>query len=68
MREVAGERPAIARLFAGDDPATLAAALEAALALTPGAAAACRTRAEDFPAQRTADAYLDLYRELGASG
>jgi glycosyltransferase involved in cell wall biosynthesis len=68
MREVVGGDREIGRLFAGDDPAALAAALDQALALTPGAAAACRARAEDFPAQRTADAYLDLYRELGASG
>jgi glycosyltransferase involved in cell wall biosynthesis len=67
MREVVGDRAAIGRLFAGDDPVALAAALDEALDLTPGAAAACRARAEDFPAQDTADDYLDLYRELGAS-
>jgi glycosyltransferase involved in cell wall biosynthesis len=66
MREVVGGRPEIGRLFAGDDPATLAAALDEALDLhDPGA---CRARAEDFPAQHTADAYLDLYGELGAAG
>jgi glycosyltransferase involved in cell wall biosynthesis len=67
MREVVGRRPDIGRLFAGEDPDALAAALDDALDLRT-AAAACRARAEDFPAQHTADAYLDLYRELGAAG
>jgi glycosyltransferase involved in cell wall biosynthesis len=65
MREVVGDRPEIGRLFAGDDPAALAVALDAALALKDPTA--CRARAEEFPAQRTADAYLDLYGELGAA-
>jgi len=67
MREVVGRRPDIGRLFAGEDPDALAAVLDEALDLR-AAAAACRARAEDFPAQHTADAYLDLYRELGAAG
>jgi glycosyltransferase involved in cell wall biosynthesis len=62
MREVVGDRPEIARLFSGDDPAALAAALDEALDLKDSKA--CRARAEDFPAQRTADAYIQLYREL----
>ena len=62
MREVVGERPDIARLFAGDDPAVLAAALGEALELRDPAA--CRARAEDYPAQDTADDYLDLYLAL----
>jgi glycosyltransferase involved in cell wall biosynthesis len=65
MREVVGDRPEIGRLFAGDEPAALAAALDEALDLEDPQA--CRARAEDFPAQRTADAYLDLYGELGAA-
>jgi glycosyltransferase involved in cell wall biosynthesis len=66
MREVVGGRPDIGRLFAGEDPAVLAAALDDALELR--AAKACRERAEDYPAQNTADDYLDLYRALLDAG
>lgn len=59
----------VGRLFAGEDPAALAGALLAALELSqdPATAAACRARAEEFPWSATVDAYLDLYRELGAA-
>jgi glycosyltransferase involved in cell wall biosynthesis len=59
---------AVGRLFAGDEPRAVADALLAAIELArdPGTAAACRARAEQFSSDRTADAYLALYRELGA--
>jgi glycosyltransferase involved in cell wall biosynthesis len=59
---------AVGRLFAGDEPRAVADALLTAIELArdPGTAAACRARAEQFSSDRTADAYLALYRELGA--
>jgi glycosyltransferase involved in cell wall biosynthesis len=60
------DRDAIGRLFEGDTPEPLARALLEGLELAtdPATAAACRARAEDFPASRTAAAYAELYREL----
>jgi glycosyltransferase involved in cell wall biosynthesis len=65
MREVVGD-PSVGRLFDGDDPATLAAALLEALDLAadPGTAAACRARADEFSSARCADRYLQLYAEV----
>jgi len=59
-----GRAADIGRLFAGEDPALLAAALEEGLSLRDPAA--CRARGEDYPAQDTATNYLDLYGALGA--
>ena len=60
---------AVGRLFAGDDPRALADALLEALDLAadPATAAACRAHAEGYSWDRTTEAYLDLYRELGAA-
>lgn len=57
---------ALGRLFDGDEPGALARALLEAFDLAADAhtAAACRARAEDFPASRTADSYAALYRDL----
>jgi glycosyltransferase involved in cell wall biosynthesis len=57
---------ALGRLFDGDRPENLARALLEAfeLASDPATAAACRARAEEFPASRTAESYAALYREL----
>jgi glycosyltransferase involved in cell wall biosynthesis len=57
---------AVGRLFDGDDPGPLAAALLEALDLSrdPATAAACRARAEDFAADRCVAAYEALYAEL----
>lgn len=65
MREVV-ESDSVGRLFRGDDPADLAAALLEAfeLAEDPGTAAACRRRAEAFSTDRCAHSYEALYREL----
>ena len=56
------------RLFDRLDPAPLADALLDALQLArePETAQRCRARAEEFSTDRTTEAYLDLYRELGA--
>ena len=54
----------IGRLFDGDDPQALAAALTEAMRLTDREA--CRARAEDFSLDRTLDAYEALYREIAA--
>ena len=60
------DRPQIGRLFAGDQPAALAAALLEALELArdPATAGACRARAQDFSIDRCVDSYVALYREL----
>ena len=57
---------AVGRLFEGDEPAALAAALLEAIELArdPATAVACRARAEQFSWARTTAAYLELYREL----
>ena len=69
MPEVVGEDRAVGRLFDGGDPKALADALLEALELAedPSTADACRRRAELFSTDRMTDAYLDLYRELGAA-
>jgi glycosyltransferase involved in cell wall biosynthesis len=58
--------PAIGRLFAGEQPQALAAALLDCLELArdPATAAACRARAELLSSDATADRYVELYREL----
>ena len=69
LPEVVGDdHDRIARLFAGDEPRALAHALREALDLTAERTtpARCRTRAEEFSTLRTTEAYVDLYRELGA--
>jgi glycosyltransferase involved in cell wall biosynthesis len=60
------DRDSIGRLFSGDDPAALAAALLGAfeLAEDPATPAACRERAQDFSTRRMGEEYLALYREL----
>ena len=60
------DSPAVGRLFEGEEPAALAAALLEAIELAgdPTTAAACRARAEQFSWARTTEAYLRLYREL----
>ncbi len=57
---------AVGRLFAGNEPQALAAALLEALELArdPHTAAACRARAEQFPWSQTTEGYLALYEEL----
>ena len=49
-----------------ESPAVLAEALRSTLALAarPDAASACRTHAENFSAEATTSAYLELYRSL----
>ena len=66
MREVVGDRREIGRLFAGERPEDLAAALLAAFELAgdPGTAGACRRRAEDFSLDRCVERHLELYGEL----
>jgi glycosyltransferase involved in cell wall biosynthesis len=68
MREVV-DRPAVGRLFDGDNPGALAAALLEALDLAtePATAAACRARAQDFSSACCADRYLELYARLMSS-
>jgi glycosyltransferase involved in cell wall biosynthesis len=67
MPEVIGDDQRVGRLFDGDDPGPLARALLEALELAadPATTAACRARAELFSTDRTTDAYVSLYRELG---
>ncbi|MHB8692683.1 MAG: glycosyltransferase family 4 protein [Solirubrobacteraceae bacterium] len=66
--EVIGADRSIGRLFDTLDPAALAATLLDALALAadPKTAERCRARASEFSSERTTEAYLELYRELGA--
>lgn len=61
--------PRVGRLFAGEDPRALAGALLEAIELArdPATAAACRAEAERYPWSATVEAYLELYRELGAA-
>ena len=56
------------RLFDRLDPGVLADALLDALTLAdaPDTIARCRARAEEFSTDRTTEAYLELYHELGA--
>lgn len=65
MREVAND-PRVGRLFDGDDPAAVAAALLEALDLAadPATARACRARAEEFSSAQCASRYLELYTSL----
>jgi glycosyltransferase involved in cell wall biosynthesis len=65
MREVV-DREEVGRLFDGDTPDDLAAALRETLELAedPATAAACRARAEHFSVDRCVEQYLELYREL----
>ena len=65
MREVV-DREAVGRLFDGDRPEDLAAAILEALELArdPGTGEACRRRAEEFSIDRCVEGYLALYREL----
>jgi glycogen synthase len=60
------DRDEVGRLFHGDDPLDVAAALLEAIELArdPATPDACRARASDFATSRTADAYAELYREL----
>ena len=59
------DRPEVGRLFEGGE-AELARALVDGLDLAqdPSTAAACRARAEDFSAERSAEEHLRLYLEL----
>ena len=65
--EVVASR-AYGRLFDRLEPGVLADALLDALQLAerPETASRCRERAEEFSTDRTTEAYLALYRELGA--
>jgi glycosyltransferase involved in cell wall biosynthesis len=60
------DSPRIGRVFAGGEPAALAAALLEALDLArdPETSPACRARAELFSTGRCADAYVALYEEV----
>jgi glycosyltransferase involved in cell wall biosynthesis len=64
---IVGER--VGRLFHRLEATALADALLETLVLSrrPGTATACRARAEAFSTDRCADAYLGLYRRLGAA-
>jgi glycosyltransferase involved in cell wall biosynthesis len=66
MPEVLGGRDGVGRTFAGDDPAALAGALLAALALQddPATPARCREQAQRFSTDQTTEAYVALYEEL----
>jgi glycosyltransferase involved in cell wall biosynthesis len=66
MPEVLGGRDDVGRVFAGDDPDALAAALREALALhdDPRTPARCREQAQRFSTDVTTDHYLALYAEL----
>lgn len=63
------DRPEVGRLFGPLDPGPLADALLEGLELgaVPGTREACRARAAEFPTERCARSYLQLYRELGAT-
>lgn len=56
------------RLFTALEAGALAGALLDAIALAehPDTVASCRARAEQFSADRTTDAYVSLYEQLGA--
>ena len=58
----------VGRVFAPDDAWGLAGAILEALELAadPATAEACRRRAGEYSRKRSADSYLELYRELGA--
>ena len=60
------DRPEVGRLFDGEEPRALAAALLEALELAadPATAAACRARAAEFSTDRCTERYVELYREL----
>ena len=60
------DRPEIGRLFDGEEPAGLAAAMLEALDLAadPRTAGACRARAEELSVDRCVERYLALYHEL----
>lgn len=60
------DRPEIGKLFDGDGPEPVAAALLEAIELSrdPGTAAACRARAQDFSSERCAEAYEELYGDV----
>lgn len=62
------DRPEIGGLFSGDDERAVAKALLDALELAsdPATPANCRARAADFSTERTTEAYIELYRDLGA--
>jgi glycosyltransferase involved in cell wall biosynthesis len=64
--EVLGGDDSIGRLFDGDRPEALARALLEAIELArdPAAPARCRARAMEFTAQRCAERYGALYREV----
>jgi glycosyltransferase involved in cell wall biosynthesis len=55
------DRPGIGEAFDGDDPVELAKALQRAM--SEADPDACRARAQDFSAQRCAEAYERLYRQ-----
>jgi phosphatidylinositol alpha-mannosyltransferase len=60
------DRDEVGRLFSGDDEREVARALLEALELaaSPATAEACRARAADFSSSASAEAHIDLYREL----
>lgn len=68
MREVVSSQ-SVGRLFDGDRPEDLAAAVLEALELArdPATSEACRTRAEEFSTDRCVEEHLTLYRELLAA-
>ena len=67
--EVLGDRDDVGRLFEGDEPEALAAALLEALDMTHDRAVseACRARAEELSLDRFTDEYVALYEELLAA-
>jgi glycosyltransferase involved in cell wall biosynthesis len=64
------DREEVGRLFRGDEPEQLAAALLSGLELVqaPGTAEACRRRAEELSIDRCVEAHLELYAELTTAG
>jgi glycosyltransferase involved in cell wall biosynthesis len=65
IREIV-DRPAVGRIFSGEHPRDVAAALLEGLELArdPVTAAACRARAEELSVERMVAEYEALYREL----
>ena len=61
------DRPEIGRLFEGEEPEALAAAMLEALEIgeDPRTAGVCRARAEELSVDRCVESYVALYRELG---
>ena len=60
------DRPSVGRMFDGEDPDALGAALLEAIEMArdPATSDACRARAEELSRERCTESYLALYREV----